>query len=121
MARRIEQGPAMPGLQRLNIIARLSLGFGIVTALILGNSLFGMHSIGKLGDLTAGLYEHPLRVTSALLTARAEFRTIQRDILDVLLASEPAEVDTLAEGINAGDGRMMDALRTARGAFLGDK
>jgi len=108
-------------MPRLKITARLLLGFSVVMALTVALGAFANRSIGVMGDLTTALYEHPYTVVTSLLNARTEFRTIQRDIRDVMMAGDRATIDELASGIDAGDTKMMEQLRIARGAFLGDK
>ena len=100
----------MLGMPRLKITARLLLGFGSMLSLSMALGVYANRSIGAVGDLTTQLYEHPFRVVTALLNARAEFRTIQRDIRDVMLSADRAELDAVATGIDTGDVKMMDQL-----------
>ncbi|MEJ0020304.1 MAG: methyl-accepting chemotaxis protein [Acetobacteraceae bacterium] len=108
-------------MPRLKITARLLIGFALVTSLALGLGIYAIRSINTVGDLTTALYDHPYRVVTSLLSARAEFRTMQRDLRDVMLSSERAEIDALAAAIIAGDQRLSEQLGRAREAFLGDK
>jgi methyl-accepting chemotaxis protein len=108
-------------LSNLSIALKLALGFGFLLLLTAGIGVTAIESTGTLSGTTIKLYEHPFRVTRALLEADAAIISIQRDVRNVILAADPAGIDRQAENIAKGEATIRDRLAVAKQQFLGDK
>ena len=104
----------------LRIGTRLALGFGVLTLMIAVTGVTAMRSIDALSGFTTNLYEHPFKVTEALLVAKGELIAIQRDVRDALVFSDPANIDHAITEVEKSERLIDDNLRLAKQQFLGD-
>jgi methyl-accepting chemotaxis protein len=105
----------------MRISVRLSIGFGLMLLIAVILGLFAVQSVTSVAQLTTNLYEHPFPVIKNLQETQLAIRTVQRAVRDATLADTPAEIDRFGTEIDAEYAEGVQALKTARAAFLGDK
>lgn len=73
---------------------KLIFSFTLTLLLILVAGIYSVTRIDLLGSLTAKMYEHPLTVTRASLTANVNIIKMHRSMKDVALANDAAGIDS---------------------------
>ena len=71
---------------KLNIGAKLLLGFAVVLLFTTAVNIYGLTQMNTLAKLTTKMYNHPLRVTDAVLSADVGIVKMHRGMKDVALA-----------------------------------
>jgi len=92
---------------KLRVSTRLILGFGVLVALTAVSGAVAVFSLGKLSGLTKDLYDQPMAVTNAVLSADGNIVRMHRGMKDVALAHSTAELDAAEASI----GRYEDAVK----------
>ncbi|MDM8557585.1 response regulator [Candidatus Parabeggiatoa sp. HSG14] len=78
---------------KLNIRTKLLLAFALILVLGSAVNIYSLIQMNVLAGLTTKIYNHPLQVTRAVLTANAEIIKMHRSMKDVALASDVAEIE----------------------------
>ena len=73
---------------------KLSLSFLLIILLFLFIGMFTIKGLFTIGNLTRTIYEHPLVVSNASLTAALNIAKMHRSMKDVVLATSPEEINT---------------------------
>ena len=76
-------------LQNLKISTQLTLGLGLILAMVVGLGVAAYNQSGQIWLLTRNLYEHPL-------TTRRALGTLEHDFLEIRV-----EISALAQAVNA--------------------
>lgn len=84
----------------LNIRTKLLLGFGLVLVLAGGLNIYALIKMEHLADLTTRIYNHPLQVTRAVLSAHVGIIKIHREIKSLPLAVTKQDISQIEESIN---------------------
>ncbi len=108
-------------LRNARIAVRLSIGFGIVILLFILMALFTRIEMGTIAGLTTRMYEHPFTVTKSVIDAETDIVRMERDIKDLLLARDSAEIATSVKAIDASERDALEHLRVVHELYLGDK
>lgn len=106
-------------LRDLKIGTRLTLGFGLITVLIIVSFYMIFTRVNTLTTLTENLYNHPFTVTNAIHSVQYQSRYIQ----DILHHSAifPEHIDSIKNIIDSLDERIVYNIQLARQRYLGDK
>lgn len=106
-------------LRDLKIGTRLTLGFGLITVLIIVSFYMIFTRVNTLTTLTENLYNHPFTVTNAIHSVQYQSRYIQ----DLLHHSAifPEHIDSIKNIIDSLDERIVNNIQLARQRYLGDK
>ncbi|HIJ63547.1 MAG TPA: response regulator [Rhodospirillaceae bacterium] len=81
-------------LGRVSVRNRLLGGFGFVGLLTVGFALMAISGLQELARLSSDLYEHPMRVTAAVLNARNDISEVKVTMRD-LVSAERGQVEDL--------------------------
>ena len=105
----------------LNIRSKLLLGFGLVLLLTSAVNIYGLFQMNVLAGLTADIYNHPLRVITAVLHADADIVRIHRGMKDVVLNAEEADLAALVTEIDGLEAKVNEHLGIVQEWILGDE
>ncbi|RKZ84944.1 MAG: hypothetical protein DRR19_17060, partial [Candidatus Parabeggiatoa sp. nov. 1] len=78
---------------KLKIRAKLLLAFGLILLLTSAVNIYGLIQMDVLAGLTTKIYNHPLQVTRAVLTADGGIIKMHRGMKDVALAANVEEME----------------------------
>jgi signal transduction histidine kinase/CheY-like chemotaxis protein/methyl-accepting chemotaxis protein len=77
---------------KLNIRAKLLLSFATILLLSSAVNIYSLVQMEVLADLTTKIYNHPLQVTRAVLSANTDIIKMHRSMKDIVQANNEAEV-----------------------------
>ena len=80
-------------IMNLNIKNKLTAGFAVLVAILIGVGIFSITRVDMLGELTVKMYKHPLTVTRASLQANVDIIKMHRSMKDVALAKDVAAME----------------------------
>ncbi|GMU88623.1 MAG: hypothetical protein AMXMBFR49_08310 [Chlorobiota bacterium] len=106
-------------LRDLKIGTRLTLGFGLITVLIIVSFYLVFSRVETLTELTEKIYNHPFAVTNAVNSVQFHSRYIQ-DLLHQSVIF-PEHIDSVKKIIDSLDEKIMVNIQLARQRYLGDK
>ncbi|MBI9045313.1 MAG: MCP four helix bundle domain-containing protein [Anaerolineaceae bacterium] len=78
---------------KANIFQRLLLAFTVVFLLFSGMSIFAITQINRLASISEDIFQHPLQVTRAVITAEANIIRIHRSMKDIAYAANVTELE----------------------------
>ncbi len=84
----------------INIRTKLLLAFGFVILLCSAVNIYGLIQMDVLAGLTTKIYNHPLQVTRAVLSADTGIVKMHRSMKDVALAADVAEINAAHAVVN---------------------
>jgi methyl-accepting chemotaxis protein len=96
---------------------RLAIGFGLLLVLTAALGWIAIDSSSTLSTQTNKLYEHPYKVTRALLESRTNIILMSRDVRDAIIAGDPADVAKLVQRLETRDKALQETLAEARKQF----
>jgi len=105
----------------MTIGARVALGFGLVLALFLGVSVYGINCMQRLAGITDNFYNHPFTVRGKLANAELGIVKMHRAMKDVALAKNTADIDNAVALVDQNEKEVYANLDIVRERFLGDK
>ena len=111
----------MNTLNNVKLGAKLFMGFGLVLFLASAVSVYGLFQMNRLAGLTEDMYNHPLQVTRAVLTADAAIIAMHRDMKDVVLASTDAQLDAAVTQVDTNEARVYAQLDIVEEWILGEE
>jgi signal transduction histidine kinase/DNA-binding response OmpR family regulator/methyl-accepting chemotaxis protein len=79
---------------KLNIRAKLLMAFTLVLILSSAVNIYGLLQMNILAELTTKIYNHPLQVTRAVLSANTEIIKMHRGMKDVALSQNEVDIET---------------------------
>ncbi len=77
--------------------------------------------INSLGSLTTTIYNHPLKVSNAALSARTNIISMHRDMKDVVLAENPETLEQTINKVNDAEKRVFANLDTVKDSIIGSE
>jgi len=95
---------------KLTIRLKILLGFGIVLLLSAAVNIYSLIQIKAVASLTENIYNHPLQVSKAVLTADGDIIRMHRSMKDVALASDEAGVTAASKAVNEYEKEVYDSL-----------
>ena len=101
-------------LDHLSIGQRMTVGFGLLLACLLGTIALSLWQQMRLAELTTIQYERPFMVATAVAHADANIARMNRALRDVVLAETPQAVDERATEMAALDEAVRKDLMLAR-------
>ncbi len=78
---------------KLNIRTKMLLGFAVVLILTGAVNIYALFQMDILAELTTNIYNHPLQVTRAVLSADLGIVKMHRGMKDVALATDEAGIE----------------------------
>ncbi len=106
-------------------------GFGIFTKQLCGfifvlvvtglGDYYSFTQMNRLSDLTTKIFNHPLRVTRAVLSADTHIVKIHRSMKDVALSSTSTELQTAISSVNVDEKQVFEHLGIVEKWILGDE
>ena len=108
-------------LHNLRIGTRLAAGFSLVLLFTAVIGVAAVFSAQALSGLTRALYEHPFKVTRALLTADTDVLRISTTLRGTLLAHDSGAIDSAASQIEQLDKTAFEQLAIAYAQSLGNQ
>jgi hypothetical protein len=111
----------------MSIIDKLSLSssmlgtFGLITMITISFGVFSMSGMNTLGGLTSTLYNHPLRVSNAALTAQSDIIRMQRDMESLANTNEVHNFNKTILKMNQEEERVYDQLAILKKYILGER
>jgi methyl-accepting chemotaxis protein len=103
-----------------NVGTRLGLGFGAVCLLILGMAGYAMWQAGDTHRRFADALDHRVTVLTQLQSLSTEVSGVNLAVRDSILATDPAMAQSALERVEAGRGRIGDAIESLQ-KRLGDE
>ena len=100
---------------------RLTLGIGLIIAMLLGVCVFLMRSVRTIADFTTLLYRHPYTVSTATLRIQGNITAMHRSMKDVALAGNNGELASAVRKVNAYEADVFSDFDLVAERFLGDK
>jgi signal transduction histidine kinase/CheY-like chemotaxis protein len=79
---------------KYTIRAKLLLAFTLIIVLTSAVNIYGLIQMERLAGLTTKIYNHPLQVTRAVLTANTNIIKMHRSMKDVALAETQTDIET---------------------------
>lgn len=107
-------------LKHLSLTAKLSLGFGLLIALLITLGTVGIFEIRSLVELNRAMYRHPFTVSNAVLRIDADIIRIHRAMKDVALARNDAEMEQAIAVVNRLEERVFKTFGIVNERFLGE-
>lgn len=87
-------------LRKLKIGKRLVLGYAILLILSLFTSFLAIMEINNIWEDTKNLYERPYAATNIIKEIKINALNIRRNMLDIALLGDPAEIDKAVKDID---------------------
>ncbi len=103
------------------IADKLPIGFSLVISLFIVIGSVSNLEMRTLSNLTRTLYNHPLVVSNAALTANVEIIKIHRSMKDVVLLGHRSTIDTAIIAVNESEGNVYRQLDIVSKNILGKK
>jgi two-component sensor histidine kinase/HAMP domain-containing protein len=103
------------------ILAKLMSGLVLI---LLANGIVGFYyytQMNRLSDLTTKIYNHPLRVTRAVLSADTNIVKIHRSMKDVALSSTKVDLIAANDAVNVYEKEVYKHLNIVEKWILGDE
>ena len=107
--------------RNVKIGLRLTLGIGLIIAMLLGVCVFLMRSARTIADFTTLLYRHPYTVSTATLRIQGNITAMHRLMKDVALAENIRELESTIRNVNAYEADVFSDFDLVAERFLGDK
>ncbi|WP_017303496.1 methyl-accepting chemotaxis protein [Spirulina subsalsa] len=107
-------------MKNLKIGTRLNLGFNIMLLALLGTNVYLIINMNRLSLLTGRLHKHPFTVSVATAEIEAGVVKIHRSMRDVILSSNPSELNDAVGAINQYEQEVYEDFAILEERFLGD-
>ncbi len=99
---------------------QLSLGFGVILALILALGAMAWFQSNEMAKRTTDLYEHPLTVRSAIGELKADILTMRVHMIDLVLVSDSGQIDAILQSIVVSRYDALKQFTVLYDRYLGD-
>jgi methyl-accepting chemotaxis protein len=107
-------------LSNISIGFKLAIGFGLMLLMTAALGVMTIQSVETLSAATVNLYDHPYRVTRALLEAKSEALVIQREVRSAILSPDATGFDRAEAAIAKAEESIAEHVNEAKRQFLGD-
>lgn len=108
-------------LKDLRIGTQLNISFAVVFLLIIIMGVVSYIQTDRIHEQTQSLYEHPLQVRRAIGALKADILAIHRDMKDIFLSHDEAEVQSNLYRIEQNDADVFKQMDILHEFFLGPK
>ncbi|OAN52232.1 hypothetical protein A6A04_00610 [Paramagnetospirillum marisnigri] len=105
--------------RQTKIVTRLIAGFAVVLMLTVVMAALAVRTMGTMAELASDMYAHPFTVTNALVQLRASVNGIRADMLGLLRAQSPAEIEQIVGMVAAADFDIETNIDVIRRQYLG--
>ena len=105
--------------KRFGIGVRLWFGFGLILFLFAIVSLFIVHRMGVISNITNMMHAHPLTVNDAVLRIDANIVRMHRSMKDVVLAVTDSEIQEAIDVVNRYEKKVYRDFEIVAERFLG--
>ena len=109
----------MEMLNRITIKSRMVLKFVLMVLLFVFLGLFSIDKMNELGALTSELYEHPLKVSSAALRAKAGVLRMHRSMKDVAMSQDEFQTNMAFQAVLSEEKLVYQNLGIVKERILG--
>ncbi len=106
-------------LSKMTIKARMIFAFGVFVLISAGFGVFSLNRMNTLGELTQILYNHPLRVSNAALSASTGVLKMHRSMKDVTLARSDFGRNEAIQNVRSEEAGVYEQLDIIRQYILG--
>jgi methyl-accepting chemotaxis protein len=106
---------------KIKIRTKLLLAFAIILLLSSAVNIYGLFQMGVLADLTTQIYNHPLQVTRAVLTADSGIVKIHRSMKDVVLADNVTQMEVAQAAVNQYEEEVYEQFAIVQKWILGEE
>ncbi|HMQ55469.1 MAG TPA: MCP four helix bundle domain-containing protein, partial [Anaerolineae bacterium] len=106
---------------KINIRTKLLLSFAVVLLLTTAVNIYSLIQMDVLSGLTTKMYNHPLQVTRAVLSANVGIIKMHRGIKDAALATDEAELEAAQKVIKAEEEEVHKQLAIVDEWILGEE
>lgn len=103
------------------IFAKLMSGFILILIFAGIGDFYFYIQMNRLSEFTTKIYNHPLRVTRAVLSADTNIIKIHRSMKDVALSSNAAELETAIASVDGYETEVYKQLDIVEKWILGDE
>jgi phage tail protein X len=104
---------------KLTIRTKLLLAFSLILILSNAVNIYGIFQMERLADLTTKIYNHPLQVTRAVLTANAGIINMRSSMKDIALAKSEADIKAAHSQIEQYEQAVYEQLNIVQKWILG--
>lgn len=108
-------------LGNLKIGYRLTIGFGVLIALLFSLTFFSIKLMEELSLQTEMMYKHPLTVSNAALRIEINIAKIHRSMKDVALSNSLEDIENYSILVDDLERRVYEDFEIINERFLGDK
>ncbi|WP_166405105.1 response regulator [Desulfonema ishimotonii] len=108
-------------MDNITIKNRFILAFTLLLILFLGFCIFSLCEMNRLGELTATLYHHPLRVSNRSLKASMGVVRIHRSLKDAVSAASDMALHDAVQMVRAEEAAVYGHLDVVRQQILGEE
>ena len=109
----------MPFSSGKTVKHKLVLGFLLVIVMFVSFGIISLAEVHNVGDLTETIYEHPLVVSNAALSAGINMTKMHRSMKDVILSKSTIELDKASDEVNKHERLVYEELDTIRDNIIG--
>ena len=108
-------------LNRITIKARMVLSFSLVLFFFIVFAMLSIMGMNELGELTSNLYEHPLKVSTAALKAKAGVLRMHRSMKDVSMSKTEMEIQLAIQTVLSEEKLVYQDLNIVKNLILGEE
>jgi len=109
----------MPFSSGKSVKHKLVLGFILVIVMFVSFGIISLTEVHTVGDLTETIYEHPLVVSNAALSAGINMTKMHRSMKDVILSNSTVELNTASDEVNKYEQLVYEQLDVIRNNIIG--
>ncbi|MBE9561287.1 MAG: MCP four helix bundle domain-containing protein, partial [Proteobacteria bacterium] len=105
----------------MKLRTKLLLSFALILILTSITNIYGLFQMDVLANLTNKMYNHPLQVTRAVLTANINIIKMHRHMKDVALANSPVEMEIAKSSVKQHEQKVYTQFEIIEKWILGKK
>ena len=106
---------------KINIRTKLLLAFALIVVLSSAVNIYGLIQMNVLANFTTQIYNHPLQVTRAVLSANTGIIMMHRSMKDVAFAANTAEMEAAHLQVNQYEQEIDEQFAIVQKWILGDE
>jgi CheY-like chemotaxis protein/signal transduction histidine kinase len=108
-------------LNRITIKTRMVLAFALMLLCFIIFTVFSIIEMNNLGELTSTLYEHPLKVSTAALRAKAGVIRMHRGMKDVSMSKTDVDINNAIQTVQSEEIIVYQNLDIVKNQILGEE
>jgi CHASE3 domain sensor protein len=109
----------MPFSSGKSVKRKLVFGFILVIVMFVSFGIISLTEVHTVGNLTETIYDHPLVVSNAALSAGINMTKMHRSMKDVILSKSTAELDKALDEVNKYEQLVYEQLDIIRDNIIG--